>query len=293
MKKAILGAISLFCATLTFAQAQDNPALTNKRGVEILPQAGDWGLGFNAVPFLNYIGNSFNGAGSNSVGTDYINSSQMIFGKYFLTDNKAIRGSARLGFGSNTQSNFVRDMNTGVTPTFVEDYRTVNNSDIFLSGGLEWRRGKGRVQGYYGAELGVGFSNRQVNYDYGNEMTATNPSVFSTVWGGGFGPAGNGGSGGFFEDQVSDRVVQENSGSTISFGARAFVGVEFFFAPNMSIAGEFGWGPMFMIGGDGDELRERIVNGQLERRELPSGTRNGFNLDNDNLNGSLALFFYF
>lgn len=291
MKKAILGATALLISAMSFAQAQDNTALTNKRGVEILPQAGDWGLGFNAVPFLNYIGNSFNGSGSNSVGIDFVNSSQMVFGKYFLTDTKAIRGSARIGFASNSQSFFVRDMNTSTTPSFVEDYRTVNSSDIFLSGGLEWRRGKGRVQGYYGAEIGVGFSDRQVNYDYGNEMTAENPSVFSTVWSG-FGPA-SGGAGGPFEDQLSERVVQENSGSVLSFGARAFIGVEYFFAPNMSVAGEFGWGPMFLISGDGNELRERIVNGQIERRELPFGTRDGFTLDNDNLNGSIALMFYF
>jgi hypothetical protein len=172
----------------------------------------------------------------------------------------------------------------------------VNSSDIFLSGGLEWRRGKGRVQGYYGAEIGVGFSSEQVDYQYGNEMTATNPSVFSTIWAGKFsGPSGasGGGIGEFFEDQVSERVVEESSGTNISFGARAFVGVEFFFAPNMSVAGEFGWGPSFFIGGESTDLRERIVNGQLERRELPSGTRDGVNLDTDDVNGSIALFFYF
>lgn len=292
MKKAILGVLALIAAGASFGQAQDDAPVTNKRGVEILPKAGDWGLGFNAVPFLNYIGNTFNGSAGNSVGTDFVNSSQMIFGKYFLSDTKAIRGSARIGFASNTQSHFVRDMTPALVPTFVEDYRTVNSSDIFLSGGLEWRRGKGRLQGFYGAEIGVGFSDRQVNYDYGNAMTADNPSVFSTVWNSApVGPSFT--TGGPSEEQLSDRVVQQNSGSTVSFGARAFIGVEYFFAPNMSVAGEFGWGPMFLISGDGSEFRERIVNGQVERRELPSGSRDGFTLDNDNLSGSIALLFYF
>ena len=124
-------------------------------------------------------------------------------------------------------------------------------------------------------------------------MTATNPSVFSTVWDGGFkGPLGGSGFGPF-EDQISDRIVQESSGTTVSFGARAFIGVEFFFAPNMSVGGEFGWGPMFYIGGESTILRERVVNNQVERREIPSGTNDGWNLDTDNLNGSIALLFYF
>lgn len=72
MKKAILALVVLSCTVASHAQDTD-PAFTNKRGVQLLPQSGDWGLGVNAVPFLNYLGNSFNASSSNSVSFGFLN----------------------------------------------------------------------------------------------------------------------------------------------------------------------------------------------------------------------------
>jgi hypothetical protein len=291
MKKAIL-ALVLLSSMASYAQDND-PAFTNKRGVDLLPVAGDWGLGANAVPFLNYLGNSFNGSNSNfgisfngsnsnDMNFGFLNADQTIFGKYFLTDGKAIRGAARIGYSSINLYNPVPSMQASASPIFVEDRRQVNTSNYMLSGGLEFRRGHGRVQGYYGAEAFVGFASTNVTYEYGNALTASNPSVFFTDdWS----------EGGVIQD--SERTVEERSGMSTMFGVRGFVGVEYFFAPRISLAGEFGWGPAFMLQGEGTTLQERIDNNQLERRELPSGSQDGFSIDNDNLNGSIALMFYF
>ncbi len=281
MKKSILAGIMVICTMGAMAQ-EDNPAVTSKRGVPILPVAGDWGLGVNAVPFLNYIGNAFNNSESNSVSFGFLNNDQTIFGKYFLSDTRAIRASARIGFSSMTTTNHVQTMTPGFTDRFVEDRRNRTQGNYMIAAGIENRRGRGRVQGIYGVEAIVGFSHFNTDYEYGNAFTADNPSVFYTA---------NFNSGTVV--QGSDRLIENREGNMFLVGIRGFVGVEYFIAPQFSIAGEFGWAPVYQIQGDGRELRERMVNGQLERREIPSSKNDGFSIDTDNLNGSLALMFYF
>lgn len=286
MKTSILASLMALCTIGTMAQ-DENPALTNKRGVLLLPVSGDWGLGVNAVPFFNYIGNTFNNSESNSVSFGFLNSDQTIFGKYFLTDTRAIRASARIGFSNITTTNPVPTMSPGFTDRFVEDSRTFTRGNYMLAAGLEFRRGRGRVQGFYGGEAIFGLYHATSVYDYGNAFTADNPSVFFTE---NFDSENGGGAA---VVQGSDRVIESRDGNSFLFGIRGFVGVEYFIAPQFSVAGEFGWAPVYQIQGDGGELRERMVNGELERREIPIGKRDGFSLDTDNLNGSLAFMFYF
>lgn len=290
MKTSILACLMAFCTIGTMAQ-DPNPALTSKRGVPILPIAGDWGLGVNAVPFLNYIGNAFNSSTSNSVSFGFLNSDQTIFGKYFISDTEAIRASARIGFSSITTTTPVPTMTPGFTDRFVEDSRTYTYGNYMLAAGKEWRRGRGRVQGIYGGEAVIGLYHATTDYNYGNAFTADNPSVyFSECY-----CNGSRGIGGeeYAIVQGSDRVIEMRDGNSFLIGIRGFIGVEYFIAPLFSVAGEFGWSPIYQIQGDGRELRERMVNGELERREIPVSKTDGFSLDTDNLNGSIAFMFYF
>jgi len=71
-------------------------------------------------------------------------------------------------------------------------------------------RGKTRLQGYYGAEVGLGFGSGKV-----------------TVSG-----------------------TETETPSTLGVNARAFVGAQYFFAPKMSVGTEYGWGPGFSKVGD-------------------------------------------
>ena len=57
--KVFLLAIALGLGSFSFAQ--DDDVLTGKDGAAILPAAGDWALGFDAAPILNYAGNMLNG----------------------------------------------------------------------------------------------------------------------------------------------------------------------------------------------------------------------------------------
>lgn len=284
MKKIIMAAAIVFCTSGLSAQDDASTVdMQSKRGVDILPQAGDYGLGVNATPFLNYLGNSFNNSTGNSTAFSFLSSEQMIFGKYFLENDLAIRGSLRFATNSFTDNNYVNDDGSTSSEVFVQDSRTTRNHFYGISGGIEKRRGEGRLQGYYGAELMLGWSQNSVNHSYGNEMTGSNPTPTTTTdYSSGASSAQN------------TRLLSQTSGSMYMIHARGFVGVEYFFAPRISIGGEFGWGPGFEFGNDGVSTVE-TVNIENERNEISRDVAQGgsFMMDTDNLAGSIRLMFHF
>ena len=147
MKKIIT---SLMALSLIFsAAAQDGEVLKNKNGAAILPIAGDWGLGFNASPALNYVGNLLGSSGMNSIGSAWDNSKNAISGKYFKDANTAYRGQLRIGFSSAK-----------------DDSLTTTSNNIVLAAGLEKRRGYGRLVGYYGGDVMIGLSGGKDSYEY-------------------------------------------------------------------------------------------------------------------------------
>src|SRR3972149_5529183 len=103
MKKKVLFVASLFLATAIFAQ----DGLTSKKGEAYLPEAGEWALGFDGTPFLNYAGNWFNGTSNNSVSPTWVGNlpTQTIYAKMFKDETTAYRMKFRIGFGSTTTKN--------------------------------------------------------------------------------------------------------------------------------------------------------------------------------------------
>ncbi|MDX1651696.1 MAG: hypothetical protein R3277_04335, partial [Brumimicrobium sp.] len=173
MKKSfiVLAALTLGAS----AYAQDDKVYT--------PEAEDWSIGIDATPFLNYFGNFIGGNGLNTAPSwNFLTTNQTITGKYFTAADMAYRGSLRLGFSSMSEVNLVDDRvvvdDFPNAPTTVENEMKTSMSNIGLSGGLEWRKGMGRLQGYYGGELGISLSSMKTTYTYGNALTvstATNP----------------------------------------------------------------------------------------------------------------------
>src|SRR5437773_1804179 len=103
MKKSVLALALAFGVTTAFAQD-----LTSKKGEPILPEAGDWGLGVDATPFINFAGNLFNNSVTNNAPSwNFLTNNQTIAGKYFTDEKTAYRGAIRLGFGSTTYKNYV------------------------------------------------------------------------------------------------------------------------------------------------------------------------------------------
>lgn len=233
MKKLIVSVCLLMSALVlsaqeeTVSQRPDNASVTNKFGHQILPVSGDYALGIDATPFFKYLGNMFNGnTGNGSPSFDGFAS--QIYGKYFLTDQTAVRARLSFDIGSDRLSHTVaQDPIDPLNPNKTTvDYFTTGVSKANLSLGYEFRRGYRRLQGFYGAEVGLGFSSTTKKYSYGNVMTAANQTP--TSWN--------------FESNTTSntatRVLKSSDGTILNAGLNCFVGVEYFVAPKLSIGGE-------------------------------------------------------
>ncbi len=232
MKKGLI-LISIVLFTVFAVNAQ---TLVSKKGIPILPQKGDIAIGVSATPFLNFFGNvaKINSAGpfASPAAWNWL-TPNTIYGKYFLTDNMAVRGRLRIGKSSVTQTaNVLKTVQPAApaAPEYVEDTWTRSTTDIVLGAGLEKRRGYGRLQGFYGAEATISLQGGVKNsYEYGNAIDATTPVPTRNDFGTNNPAAGT-------------WVTEQSTGVIFGFGVGAFVGVEYFFAPKMSFGGEFGWG---------------------------------------------------
>lgn len=254
--------------------------LTNKDGVEILPSAGDFAIGFNAVPLLNIIGNAT--AGNSKFAGFFDNNA--ILAKYMLEDKVALRAHFRIASTSMFDKNYVVDDASNDPRDLVLDYRTTNAQTFVLGGGYEMRKGDGRVQGFFGGDAALMYSQMTQRFDYGNSFGMVNQAPTSTTnWNtGSTGPEGQ-------------RTTFARSGGTFGFGLRPFAGVEYFIAPNVSLGAEFGWNIMFTNTADGSMTTEEFTptSGEIFQRVTPMAGSRGLAMDTDDFNGIIYLMFYF
>jgi hypothetical protein len=310
MKKSILAVAVVLGATSLFAQK-----LESKNGEAYLPASGDWALGIDATPFLNYFGN-FIGGGQNANNAptwNFLTTNQTITGKYFVEDDMAYRASLRLGFGSNSEKVMVADRSIDPTapstwPALaaeVENKGKWSSMNIGLAVGLEKRRGFGRLQGYYGAELGFNLMSNGSKYEYGNALTASNSAVNVDI------TAADDFGGNIISDvdglgvTNNARITEQKSGLGFGIGLRGFIGAEYFVMPRLSIGGEFGWGLVFMSNGAGSttyETEGTTATGtieQIETRTTEGSKSSTFGVDTDSNTslfgaaGSLRMVFHF
>lgn len=262
MKKRVLLIAAIFVAGSTFAQDM----MTSKKGTPILPEAGDYALGFNANQLTSYFGNLANGNAGNGIGGFNLpnGNALTIYGKQFTAADKAYRGMVRLGFGSQNFTTLVPDAapNAAAGAT-VENDSSITAFNITVGGGIEMRRGKGRLQGVYGPMAMITFgTGNNTELTYGNDL-----------------PAGSGAS----------RVIERKSGSTFGINVGGFAGVEYFFAPKMSIGGEIMWTINFTSNGSGETVTE--VEGASNVTN-ETGSSSNFSLDTRPM-GSLTVNFHF
>ncbi|MCC7232768.1 MAG: hypothetical protein IT242_07490 [Bacteroidia bacterium] len=285
--KRILFTTALVSAFL-FSSAQDgNGTMMSKKGTPILPEAGNWSIGWDAVPVLQYFGNSFNGNTGNTVSAVW-QVPMVIVGKYFTDANSAYRGMVRLGFGSSTIKNIVtQDGSTSTPPATVEDEWKESGNDITLGFGIQKYRGSHRVRGYYGAELMINLSSDKHTYSYGNAFSTTNTAPTTTDW---TTPLTNGG---YASGPQGSRATEEKAGSTFGFGVRGFIGVEYFFAPKLSLGAEYGWGIGMSSTGDGENTGEYWNGTGVATATSKVGGASSFGLDTDNMGGAIVLSAYF
>jgi hypothetical protein len=282
MKKIIMTAAMAFTVVSLFAQASgsNSGGMTNKKGEMYLPEAGDWAVAFDASPLFNYVGNMFNSSTANNINNSFasfVGQNNTLVGKYFVDANTAYRGIVRIGFGSNSWTHLTaQDVNavsgTAPNPTIsgptVNDKLSVSNHFIGLGAGMEKRKGKTRLQGYYGAELMFWLASApggDSTMTYGNSWNVTNyPLVhyynFATKTANT--PFGNPGD---------MRTISDDPGSIFGISLLGFVGVEYFIFPKISVGAEYTWGLNFWSQGQGSM--------QIETVYVPSGSPTPPNAD--------------
>ncbi len=245
--------LTIFACAISFTNAQEGP--TGKDGSVVLPESGDWAISFDATPFLNYAGNLFN-AGAVAPVLGYTNGYPWsVKGKLFVSSTMAYRAGIRIGFGNNTYVNEIIapqvaafiPVYPGTPNPMVEDEYKAGYTNIVVTGGLELRRGHGRLQGFYGGELIFGMGGSSNSWTYGNALssgdvltldpniTVANSTDWTTI-----NPA-------YTDNTVLDDFglaarLTESKSSGMTFGLRGFIGVEYFVFPKIAIGGEYGWG---------------------------------------------------
>jgi hypothetical protein len=266
MKKSTLIVTALLAGSGVFAQD-----LTSKKGEPYLPEAKDWAISIDATPFLSYMGNLFtrDTAKNKAPVANWINTNNMqVTGKYYKDEKTAYRVSVRVGFYSNKQVALIPDASqTGTIsypnlPIYKQD--DVNNRGHYvgLGFGIEKRRGKTRLQGYYGADAWIFTSGHSLKYDYGNALnsggggaiqvtpngtTTTNfgnNSVLAAVT-----PFASNLIGVTDTYGTPSRVTNVSMGQTFGIGVRGFIGAEYFIFPKIALGFEYGWGLGFSTTG--------------------------------------------
>ena len=310
MKKIILtGCVAAFTFLIGNVNAQETSSENTK---QYGPEAGSWGVGISANPILNYFGNFFGKTTANTAPSwNNLTEDNQLVGRYFLSDNMAIRAKFRFGFQGDGQTNMVTNRSIDQSSVgFPDLYEEVENTwkhssyNFGLAGGLEWRTNFNRLNLLYGAEIGVGLSGESDKYTYGNTLDpmASIPVVVSPDdnmnGGANVNPAG--------ATYANSRALSHKHNKEFLIGLRGFFGIEYFILPKISIAGEFGWGIAYSIAGQSQLNYEAIgiKNGATdptvsEIEEKGSSKSNGFGADkatNDKLfgaAGTLSFNFYF
>lgn len=276
MKKLLI-LIAVFAGYTASAQE-----LTSKKGTPIRPEVGDYWIGINAVPFLEYAGNLFTDAPNSAPSWGFTATNPgVITGGKVIDANTSYRAKLRLGFGSTTENFAVANDGTADLTDQSFDERKISGHNIAIGAGIQKNRGNGRLRGLYGAEAMIGLSGTKTTHSFANAFSAsnTNPSNATEL-----DPDGQG-----------SRVTENKSGSTFMLGINAFVGAEYFFAPKMSLSGEFTWGLGLNSTGEGEITTEDwdLTSNSVKSVSSKTGKSSSFGIDTGNAGGSINFNFYF
>ena len=207
----------------------------------------------------------FNGNTNNSMGAQWSNSDMAITGKYFKDASTAYVASVRIGMGSSTSSTLTDTSGMG---DYIQDDLTMGSNAIALGGGIEMRRGYGRLQGKYGFGGNLSMGGGSSSYTYALACDANNPG---------------------------SRTTESNSGSSFSLSLGAMIGVEYFIMPKISIGAEYTWGLAFGSQGEGTSTSEYwdATASAVATTETRTGGGSGFGIDTGNNGGAIVLMFHF
>jgi hypothetical protein len=216
MKKVLLIAV---LAIAGLANAQE---IKSSKGEAYLPESGDWAISFNGDGLFRYVGNSFNGATAtnNAPSVTYARNNSFV-GKKFISATNAYRVVANFAIASNSTTN----------PSGANTVENKNSGfDLAAGLGKEWRRGKTRLQGFYGADALLTMSSVSNTQTFTN--TNTGAFVSSTDFKGGFG---------------------------LGLAAQGFIGAEYFIFPKFSVGAQYTYRVGFDMVGESETTFQPAV----------------------------------
>ena len=253
--------------------------LVSNRGEHILPEKGNWGIAFDAVPFLQYAGNLLNNSTSNATPqvkfpSGYQNT--LVLKKY-KSDSRAIRFKFTKGSVEKKDSLFVVDLGSSNPAPSVWDGKKITRNNFAIGIGFQKEKGKGRLRGYRGAEVLFGFPSTVINYTYGGGPLTQFNWLHTNSFAQGAG------------------VTEIKDGRTFSINLHIVIGAEYFFAPKISLSAEFSWGMKYQAQQDGKKTKEasNFSTNKLKTTSVPVPGDSSFLVDNDNNAGSINLAIYF
>ena len=259
MKRYIYLLISVLCVFPVLAQGQNDSSENEEKNntKQYFPERGDTGIGFDATPFLNYLGNMFNETADNSLD---LGDNTLYFRKY-LTNSSALRVVTSFSLNKDVDEFFVNDdaadLSDPLSNDQVKDRMTYQNDAFYLNLGYQKFHGEGRLRGFYGVDAGFGVVNEKTEYEYGNEMTSVNTAPTTYL--------GN----------QSERILEDNNGRELSLGIGAICGVEYYLMPRFAIGAEVGLFYRQIFEGESTKKTEEVVDGvhRKHNQEVNAGGR--------------------
>lgn len=270
-----------------------------------LPEAGDWAIGFDAKPLLNFVGNVFNGSFSNTMddfgggeptldlnafnsqnSSVFTSPTVSLMAKYMITDNLAFKTNVGILINNDKTAAYVRDDAAYVLDPLSEakvaDVCNQRNTGFSLLAGLEYRVGKKRVQGVFGGGLLVGVETQVTKYRYGNEMTELNQRPTTS---------------GMVSPNSAYRPVKQYGGEpNVIAGLVGSAGVEWFVAPKIALGAEVSLCAAYTFNRQQYTVSQgynATLKAVEERVDLTTPATAEFSLGTKNLGGSLYMAFYF
>ena len=304
--------------------------LTAQEEKDYLPKAGDWAIGIDMQPVYRFFGNIANGTQNNSLnqfGGEQALQGQnpgipgigvTIISKIMLDNTIALRANVGVGKSVDNHFDYRQDdkalFDNPLSEAKVEDKYMHNNAAYSAAVGIEFRKGKNRIQGYVGADLVFGLVKDRYEFTYGNALTELNqtPSRGGTP-GGNLRPDGtpylvypynnlglkipnynpNGGGG---VPYWTETFLTESYKNTIIGGVAGKVGVEYFVVPKLSFGGEVSLlvKESFIRGSYTTSEGYNPTTQQVETHtELVNPSNRQFFLGTTDMGGKLFMMFYF
>lgn len=239
------------------------------------PAAGDFGVGIEASPILDFVGNMFNGNTNNASDSRWKNQDYTLHGRYFLTNDDAVRLHLRFNPGDNKTilRNFVDDQAAKTLNPLsndkVEDKAVVWKNDWRISAGYQHFRGTGRLRGFVGGDVFYRYLKNSQEYYYGNKMNEFNSSPTSSTWDlDALKATGT--------SSQSERTLSNYGSGNHSLGLVAFTGAEYYFYQNMCLGFEVGLAMQGSFGTRTKTTTEKMVGSQYMKIENEGAPADSF-----------------